>query len=90
MTPASNARCHRVVMSSQGGHSRSKKITTQPAAPIMWGVWIVAPSSATTATFLIEYLNVQNDANHVHSVWRDFDGDFGRDVLKEHLRKHPH
>ena len=42
------------------------------------------------ATFLIEYLNVQNDANHVHSVWRDFDGDFGRDVLKEHLRKHPH
>ena len=32
-------------------------------------------------TFLIEYDNVQNGANHVHSVWRDFDGDFGRDVL---------
>jgi hypothetical protein len=26
---------------------------------------------------LIEYDNVQNGANHVHSVWRDPDGDFG-------------
>ena len=23
-------------------------------------------------------------ANHIHTVWRDFDGDFGRDLLKEH------
>jgi hypothetical protein len=37
-------------------------------------------------TFLIEYDNVQNDANHIHSVWRDFDGDFGRDLLREHYR----
>lgn len=36
------------------------------------------------STFLIEYDNVQNDANHIHSVWRDFEGDFGRDLLKEH------
>ncbi len=35
-------------------------------------------------TFLLEYDNVQNNANHVHCVWRDFDGDFGRDVLAEH------
>ncbi len=35
-------------------------------------------------TFLIEYDNTQNDANHVHAVWRDFKGDFGADVLKEH------
>ena len=35
-------------------------------------------------TFLLEYANTQNNAAHVHSVWRDFDGDFGRDVLKEH------
>jgi len=40
-------------------------------------------------TFLLEYDNVQNGANHVHSVWRDFDGDFGRDVLAEH-RKEAH
>jgi hypothetical protein len=36
-------------------------------------------------TFLIEYDNTQNDGNHVHSVWRDFNGDFGRDILREHV-----
>ena len=41
-------------------------------------------------TFLIEYDNVQNGANHVHSVWRDFDGDFGRDVLAAHYRQYRH
>ena len=41
-------------------------------------------------TFLIEYDNTQNDGNHIHAVWRDFAGDFGRDVLREHLRAdHP-
>ena len=37
-------------------------------------------------TFLLEYDNVQNNANHVHSVWRSFDGDFGRDILGEHYK----
>jgi len=41
-------------------------------------------------TFLIEFDNSQNDANHIHSVWRDFNGDFGRDLLREHLRDAPH
>ncbi len=41
-------------------------------------------------TFLIEYDNTQNDGNHVHSVWRDFAGDFGRDLLREHIREVPH
>ena len=41
-------------------------------------------------TFLIEYDNVQNEANHIHSVWRDFDGDFGRDVLAAHYQARPH
>ena len=36
-------------------------------------------------TFLVEFDNTQNDGNHVHSVWRDFNGDFGRDLLREHL-----
>ncbi len=35
--------------------------------------------------FVLEYDNTQNDANHVHSVWRDFDHDFGVDLLKAHL-----
>ena len=28
-------------------------------------------------TFLIEFNNTQNNANHVHSVWRNMLGDFG-------------
>jgi len=41
-------------------------------------------------TFLIEFDNTQNDGNHVHSVWRDFNGDFGRDLLREHLAAAAH
>jgi Protein of unknown function (DUF3500) len=41
-------------------------------------------------TFLIEFDNTQNDGNHVHSVWRDFNGDFGRDLLREHLKSSTH
>ena len=33
---------------------------------------------------LLEYDNTQRGANHVHSVWRDPDGDFGDDVLRRH------
>jgi hypothetical protein len=35
--------------------------------------------------FLIELDN--SGGNHIHSVWRDFDGDWGRDVLREHYSK---
>ncbi len=35
-------------------------------------------------SFLIEFDNTQNDANHIHTVWRDFKGDFGRDMIREH------
>lgn len=38
--------------------------------------------------FLIEYDNVQNGANHTHTVWRDWDNDFGRDMLAEHHRRY--
>jgi hypothetical protein len=34
---------------------------------------------------LIEYDNAQDAANHIHSVWRDPEGDFGEDVLRQHL-----
>jgi hypothetical protein len=36
-------------------------------------------------TFLIEFDNTQNNGNHIHSVFRDFESDFGRDLLREHL-----
>jgi hypothetical protein len=41
-------------------------------------------------TFLIEFDNTANDPNHIHSSWRDFDGDFGRDVLREHVQARAH
>lgn len=39
-------------------------------------------------TFLMEAANTQNDANHIHAVWRDFERDFGRDLLQEHYQDH--
>ncbi len=42
-------------------------------------------------TFLIEFDNTQNNANHIHMVWRDFNGDYGADLLKEHYQQsHQH
>ena len=41
-------------------------------------------------TFVLEHNNTQNNANHIHSVWRDYNGDFGRDMLGEHLAAMPH
>lgn len=37
-------------------------------------------------SFLIEFDNTQNSANHIHTVWRDFNGDFGEDLLSEHYQ----
>jgi hypothetical protein len=36
-------------------------------------------------TFVIEYDNTQNGANHIHAVWRDLDNDWGEDLLAAHL-----
>jgi hypothetical protein len=33
---------------------------------------------------LIEYDNTQNNANHIHSVWRDLRDDWGEDLLRRH------
>jgi hypothetical protein len=60
--------------------------------------WIGATTAAPGAahyyriqgpTFLIEYDNTQNNANHQHIVWRDFNGDFGTDLLGEHYAADP-
>ena len=39
-----------------------------------------------TPYFLIEMDDTQDNANHIHSVWRDFDGDFGEDLLHRHYQ----
>ncbi len=40
--------------------------------------------------FLVEYDNTQNDANHIHSVWRDPEDDFGADLLAHHYATSHH
>ena len=39
-----------------------------------------------TPSFLIELDDTQDNANHIHSVWRDFTGDFGEDLLQQHYQ----
>ena len=38
-------------------------------------------------SFLVEYDNTQNNANHIHTVWRDKENDWGRDLLDAHYRR---
>ena len=39
-----------------------------------------------TPNFLIELDDTQDNANHIHAVWRDFTGDFGEDLLHQHYQ----
>jgi hypothetical protein len=42
-------------------------------------------------TFLIEFDDTVPEADHVHTIYRDFEGDFGRDLLRDHYaRDHAH
>ena len=38
-------------------------------------------------TFLAEYDNTQDNANHIHAVWRDLERDFGADMLRRHIAR---
>jgi hypothetical protein len=42
--------------------------------------------------FIIEYDNVGflDNANHIHSIWREKGNDFGEDILKKHRMDHKH
>ncbi|WP_405010017.1 DUF3500 domain-containing protein [Kitasatospora sp. NBC_01539] len=39
---------------------------------------------------LVEFDNAEDNANHVHSVWRDPSNDFGADLLMRHHLEHDH
>ncbi len=41
-------------------------------------------------TVLVEYDNSQGSANHIHTVWRDLENDFGGDLLKTHYARQDH
>ncbi|MFO0835697.1 MAG: DUF3500 domain-containing protein [Phycisphaerales bacterium] len=38
-------------------------------------------------TFIVEYDNTQNDANHIHCAWRDTEHEFGTDPLRGHVKE---
>ena len=40
--------------------------------------------------FLIEYDNTQDNANHIHSVFRGYKTDFGEDILAAHYKQSKH
>lgn len=39
-------------------------------------------------TFLVEFDNTQDHANHIHTVWRDAQNDWGEDLLRAHYDEH--
>ena len=41
-------------------------------------------------TVLVEYDNSQSGANHIHTVWRDLENDFGGDLLRKHYARQLH
>ncbi len=41
-------------------------------------------------TVLVEYDNTQGGGNHIHTVWRDLEHDFGGDLLRKHYARQPH
>ncbi len=59
-----------------------------------WFAWAggVNPGTAhyyrvQTASFLIEFDNLDKSGNHIHSIWRDFANDWGVDLLKAHYEE---
>jgi len=76
--------------------TRMEKITTEDMDSISFG-WAGGTGPGIPhyyrvqgKTFLIEFDNTQNNANHIHTVWRDFNGDFGEDLLSEHYHESHH
>ncbi|MHB8619294.1 MAG: DUF3500 domain-containing protein, partial [Chloroflexota bacterium] len=39
------------------------------------------------SSFLIEYENLPNEANHIHTVWRNAAADWGIDLLAAHYAR---
>ncbi len=67
--------------------SGPEAITFAWAGPVEPGAGLYY--SVRSPTFLLEYDNTQDDANHAHSVWRHLRDDWGGDPLRDHyLRSH--
>ncbi len=83
-------------MPKEIAEARMKRILSEDSNKIRFG-WAGSLVKGTPhyyriqgKTFLIEFDNSQHKANHIHTVWRDFNGDFGEDLLKEHYQTSRH
>jgi hypothetical protein len=84
-------------MPSKIASARRKQVMEEDLSDIYFG-WVGAKALGSahyyriqSNSFLIEFDNSQNNANHIHTVWRDFEDDFGRDLIREHYaRAHAH
>jgi hypothetical protein len=83
-------------MPAQVAEKRMKQVKDTPKDKLLFA-WAgsIEPGKGDyyriqSPTFLVEYDNTQNNNNHSHSVWRDYAGDFGADVLAMHYRQFQH
>ena len=81
---------------AEQAEARMKKVRATPREQLFFA-WAgsIEPGGGDyyriqSAEFLIEYDNVQNGNNHSHTVWREFKGDFGRDLLAAHYQFDDH
>lgn len=88
--------CHLSSMPAEIAEMRMKRIVAEDFNEIRFG-WagglikgIPHYYRIQGKTFLIEFDNTTHNANHIHIVWRDFNGDFGVDLLKEHYKNSKH
>jgi hypothetical protein len=88
---------HAAAQSKELAAARMAKVKADTASiRFAWmGATALAPGAGhyyriQGASFLIEYDNTQNRANHQHIVWRDFKGDFGDDLLAQHYASSSH
>ena len=88
--------CHLSTMPTEIAEMRMKRIVSEDFNQIRFG-WAGGLIKGVPhyyriqgKTFLIEFDNTTHNANHIHVVWRDFSGDFGVDLLKEHYKNSTH
>ena len=78
-------------MEARAAHAWMARIRDEISPDELYFAWAGSPEPGEghyyrvhAPPFLIEYDNTQGNANHVHSVWRDLENDFGGDALRRH------
>jgi hypothetical protein len=66
------------------GEAGLEAVTFSWAGPTERGIGNKHYYAVQGPTFILEYDNTQDDGNHIHSVWRDLERDWGTDLLKAH------